>query len=97
MRVARRAKGARRPLPEARHHLSQSGAAWCARTEAQAMRVARSVTFTRQLHGKPRGALGRRGREADPDSRSEAEGLGRAEGPMSGPGEGGVIWWSTAK
>ena len=43
------------------------------------------------------GAQGRRGREADPDSRSEAEGLGRAEGPMRGPGEGGVIWWSTAK
>ena len=44
-----------------------------------------------------RGALGRRVREADPDSRSEAEGLGRAEGPMRGPGEGGVIWWTTAK
>ena len=42
-------------------------------------------------------AQGRRVREADPDSRSEAEGLGRAEGPMRGPGEGGVIWWSTAK
>ena len=44
-----------------------------------------------------RGALGRRGREADPDSRSEAEGLGRAEGPMRGPGEVGVIWRTTAK
>ena len=43
------------------------------------------------------GAQGRRVREADPDSRSEAEGLGRAEGPMRGPGEGGVIWWTTAK
>ena len=42
-------------------------------------------------------AQGRRGREADPDSRSEAEGLGRAEGPMRGPGEGGVIWRTTAK
>ena len=42
-------------------------------------------------------AQGRRVREADPDSRSEAEGLGRAKGPMRGPGEVGVIWWTTAK
>ena len=42
-------------------------------------------------------ALGRRAAEGVPDSRAEAEGLGRAEGPMRGPGEGGVIWWSKAK
>ena len=44
-----------------------------------------------------RGALGRRGREADPDSRSASERGGRAAGPESPVNKVGVIWRSTAK
>ena len=65
------------------------------RNKVQGARCPTLDTTSRNHNGF--GAQGRRGREADPDSRSEAEGLGRAEGPMRGPGEGGVIWWSTAK
>jgi hypothetical protein len=42
-------------------------------------------------------ALGRRGREADPDSRSASERGGRAKGPRSTANKAGVIWRSTAK
>ena len=83
MHVARSEKGARRLTFNGSHHLPQSKRARCARTEGHAMRVARSSTLPRQLHGKPRGALGRRVREADPDSRSVSERGERAVGPES--------------
>ena len=42
-----------------------------------------------------RDSLGRRAREAVPDSRSASEGRERAQARKSGLNKGGVIWWST--
>ena len=44
---------------------------------------AQRAALTRNLHGKPRDALGRRAAEGVPDSQSASERGERAEGPKS--------------
>ena len=65
--VARSAKGARCPLPEAQKVLGAFSPTLDTTSRSPAWR----------------GALGRRGREADPDSRSASERGERAAGPES--------------
>ena len=53
------------------------------------------LDLTRNLHGKPRDALGRRAAAGVPDSQSASERGESAPARKAPANKAGVIWWST--